>query len=291
MKTIPIKLMTALRKPGRSTCFLIKVVCKDGDVVGFTSLDTNVRFDDGIHSVVYSSREQMQPQNLQHTNDFSVDNTDLLGWFDDEMEKLVVSGKLSLGEVTIYRCTYQQLDNGVEIVGYGNVGEVDFAENSKGKRKIEFRSLMQQLRQVVNDMYSLTCRADFGDERCGMPFVWETGVVGTVTDPRLIFTITGLTRGDGWFDFGVVEFTDGDNVGKQLEVETWYEDGLTTLSFVTPYPVKPGDGLRIRRDCGKTFTDCKNYGNVPNMRAEHLTPVENSSLMVPGAFVRSVGAQ
>lgn len=291
MKTIPLALMTALAKPGRSTCFLIKAVCKDGTVMGFTSLDANVRLNDGIHEVVYSSRQQMQPQNMQQDINYTVDNTNLLGWFDEELEKLVVSGKMDLAELTIYRCTYQVLSNGVEVVAYGNVGEVDFAENARGKRKIEFRSLMQQLKQVVNEMYSLTCRAQFGDERCKMPFVWETATVVDVDDPHLIFTLDGVDQDDEWFDFGVIEFTSGDNVGATLEVETWKTSGLTTLSFVTPYPVQVGDELRIRRDCGKTFTDCKNYDNVINMRAEHLTPVENSSLMIPGAFVKSVGAQ
>lgn len=291
MKTIPLTLLNDLKKLGTSVCFAVKVKCTDGDVFGFTNLDTNIIFNDGEDLVNYSSREELAPQNIQTESNFDVDNTDLLGWFDEDMEKLVLSGKFNVAELTIYRVSYQRLGNGAEVVAYGNVGEIDFAKDTKGKRKIEFRSLMQQLKQRVTDSYSLLCRAKFGDERCGMPFVWESGEVSAVEDLNLKFTVTGLTHDDGYFDFGVIKFTSGDNTGAELEVETWLDDGNVTLSFVTPYPVQVGDTFDIRRDCGKTETDCKAYGNIINMRAEHLTPVENSSVMVPGAYVKSVGAK
>lgn len=291
MKTIPIALMTDLRKLGTSLCFAVKVRCVDGQVFGFTNLDADLRFDDGEGMLRYSSSEELCPQNIQTESNFEVDNTDLLGWFDEEMEKLVMAGKFSAAEVTIYRVSYQRLSNGLEVVAYGNVGEIDFARNKKGKRKVEFRSLMQQLKQRATNSYSLLCRAKFGDEKCGMPYVWESGVVSAVEDLNLKFTVTGLVHDDAYFDFGVVRFTSGDNTGAELEVETWLETGEVTLSFVTPYPVKVGDEFDIRRDCGKTETDCKAYGNIINMRAEHLTPVENSSVMVPGAYVKSVGAK
>lgn len=291
MKSIPLLLLTDLKKLGTAWCYCVKVKTTDGDIYGYTNLDTDLTVFDGVDSVRYSSQEEMSPQNIQTESNFEVDNTDLLGWFDEEMEKLVVSGKFGMAEVTIYRVAYQRPQNGVEIVAYGTVGEVDFAQDNKGKRKIEFRSLMQQLKQKVNENYSLLCRAQYGDERCGMPFVWEAAVVSVVADVNLRFTLNGLARPNGWFDFGVVEFTSGDNAGKDLEVESWLSNGSVVLSFVTPYPVKVGDGVRIRRDCGKTETDCMGYGNIHNMRAEHLTPVENSAVMVPGAYVKSVGAQ
>lgn len=291
MKSIPLLLINDLKKLGTAWCFCIKVKTTDGELFGYTNLDTDLTVFDGTDTIRYSSQEEMTPQNIQTESNFEVDNTDLLGWFDENMEKLVVSGKFGLAEITIYRVAYQRPQNGVEIVAYGTVGEVDFAQDNKGKRKIEFRSLMQQLKQKVNENYSLLCRAQFGDERCGMPFVWETATVSAVDDVNLKFSLSGVTRPDGWFDFGVIEFTSGDNVGKDLEVESWLSTGQVVLSFVTPYPVKVGDQVRIRRDCGKTETDCMGYGNIINMRAEHLTPVENSAVMVPGAYVKSVGAK
>jgi uncharacterized phage protein (TIGR02218 family) len=196
-------------------------------------------------------------------------------------------------EVTIYRVSYLRLNAGYEVIAYGTVGAVDFNVDRKGKRSVAFRSLMQQLKQPVNAPYSLTCRAEFGDERCGMPFVWEAATVVAVgTNPLMQLRIDGVTQPDHYYDFGVLNMLTGDNAGAdKLEIEGWLADGSIQLSFPVTYPFKVGDTLRIRRDCGKTETDCIAYGNIVNMRAEHTTPVQDKSIMVPGAYISSVGAQ
>ena len=79
MKEIPIQLLTALKRPGRSTCFLVKIVDNEGNVHGFTTLDAVVNFDDGIHAVSYSPNDEMRPQNIQSSSEMTVDNTELLG--------------------------------------------------------------------------------------------------------------------------------------------------------------------------------------------------------------------
>lgn len=292
MKKIPTPLKVTIGKPGTSTCFLVKIVCKDGDVLGFCSLDADITLDDGLHVVTYDSEQELRPQNIQQELNYSVDNTDLLGWFNATMEKLVLAGKLDFAEVTIYRCSYLRLNDGVEVLAYGTVGEVDFAPGSDGKRKVEYRGLTQQLQTNITQPWSLTCRAQFGDERCGMPFVWENATVSAVGDnPYTKFTISGVTQPDDYFVLGVLEFLTGDNAGKELEVEAWTADGSVQCSFLAPYPVKVGDTLRIRQDCDKTAANCKRYGNIVNMRAEHLTPVEDQAIMVPGAYIKSVGAK
>jgi uncharacterized phage protein (TIGR02218 family) len=290
MKKIPITLLDSFSKPGRSTCFAIKAVCKDGDVLGFTTLDADITFKDTFHTVTYSAWNELRPQNIQQQADFSVDNTDLLGWFDSTLEAAVLSGKLDWAELTIYRVSYLRLALGAEVVAYGTVGEIDFGADTKSKRKVEYRSLKQQLQQVVTEQYSLTCRNQFGDERCGMPFVWFDGTVSAVGDnPYVKFTITGVAQPDDYFQLGIIEFLTGQNAGATIEVETWLASGVVQTSFLLPFPASVGDTLRIRKDCGKTEADCIAYGNIVNMRAEHLTPVQDQSLMVPGAYIKSEG--
>lgn len=293
MKNIPLQLLERMQRPTGSWAFLAKVVSrKDGSVYGFTTLDADIEFNDGIHTVVYDCSNELRPQNIQQDLTYEADSTDLLGWFNDELEKLVLAGRFDRAELTIYRVSYLHLEAGYEVMAYGTVGEIDFSPNAKSKRKVEYVSLKGQLEQTINDMYSLTCRTEFGSEECKMPFVWENGTVaGVGSSPYLSFQIVGPSRPAGYFDFGVIDVLTGDNTGATLEVESWAADGRVKLSFLAPYPFKNGDTLRIRRDCGKTAADCKAYGNIVNMRAEHLTPVEDAGVMVPGAYIKSVNAK
>lgn len=287
MKDIPVLLLATFKKAGRSTAYLVKVVDKDGVAHGFTTLDAIVPFNDGYHAISYQPDEEMRPQNIMSSSDIETDNTELMGWFGPGMEELVVAGKFSFAEVTIYRISYLRLSYGAEVLAFGTVGEIEYSTNAQGKRKIEFRSLAEQLKQKVNDLYSLTCRVPFGGPDCGMPLVWESATVAEVEDNFLRFRVTGLAQPDGWFDLGVARFTSDDNTGAELEVESWTADGWITLSFVTPYAIPVGATLDVRRDCDKTEAACIGYGNIVNMRAEHLTPVEDQSLMVPGAYIKS----
>lgn len=291
MKTIPLALLDAYGKPGTSTCFLVKLVTKAAEVLGFATLDRNVLFDDGLGVVSYSAYQELKPQKFQEDNTFDVDNTELAGWFGQAIENLVIAGKFDLAELTIYRVNYLRLDRGFEIMAHGTVGSVSFNKTARGKRKVEFRSLMQQLKQPVNQMYSLTCRADFGDSRCGMPLVWENATVSAVgLNPRADITVTGLARPTGYFDLGVMEVLSGPNTGATIEVERWVA-GMVRLTFLAPFPFTPGVLLRFRRDCDKTEATCIAYGNIINMRAEHKTPVQDQGIMVPGAYIKSGGAK
>ena len=290
MKNIPIQLLNSLKQSGRSTCFLVRITDDDGGVHGYTNLNRVVHFDDGDGVVTYRAKYEMNPQNIQNTSNLDVDNTELEGWFDEVVTKLVLAGKFANAKICVYRINYLHPEFGAEIVSYGTVGKVDFSENRQGKRKIEWKSYSDLLKDKLNDQYSLTCRNEFGDDRCGMPFVWDAGSIADIQDNRMRFQITGVTRPDYYYNFGVVEFLDGDNATYWMEIEDWTADGWLTLTFVTPFALTLGTAVRLRRDCDKLHATCVAYGNVINMNAEHLTPTENQSVMVPGAYIRSSNA-
>ena len=290
MKTIPIQLEATYQKPGRSTTFCVKVVSKSGNVYGFTNLDDVVRFDDGEHYVEYDPTQSLVPQNIQQTSNMDPDNTELHGWFNNTLKDLIAAGEFNSAEITIYRVSYLKLAAGAEVVAYGLVGTVEYSSAHSGNRKVEYRGLDELITVAQTTLYSLTCRNEFGDDLCRMPFVWEAGVVTAVDDARMVFTISGVARPDGWFVLGVVEFLDGENATATMEVETWEADGTIKLSFPTQQNINIGDNVRIRQDCDKTWTNCKAYNNVVNMNAEHLAPVQDTSLMVPGAYIKSNNA-
>lgn len=294
MKDIPLLLLDKMERRGRSMCFLVKVVERtptgEGPVWGFASVDKRLVFNDGTHTVSYDPAQELRPQNIQNTHDMELDNTELSGWFNEVIEQRVISGNFNSAQVTVYRVAYFDLAAGAEIIAYGEIGKVDYSASSKNKRKMEFISLTKMLKLKQNDQYSLTCRNDFGDDHCGMPFVWHAATVVQVEDNLMRFKISGVSQPDDYFQLGMVVFDDGANATYDMEVESWTADGWVTLSFVTPYEITVGTNLRIRQDCLKTATACKAYGNIVNMDAEHLTPVQDQSLMVPGAYVKSQNA-
>lgn len=290
MKTIPIQLESLYQKPGRSTTFCVKVVSRSGNVYGFTNLDDVVRFNDGVHYVEYDPTQSLVPQNIQNVSSMEPDNTELHGWFSNTLKDLIAAGEFNSAEITIYRVSYLRLSAGAEVVAYGLVGTVEYSAAHSGNRKVEFRGLDEMLSVAQTDLYSLTCRNEFGDELCGMPFVWEDGTVTAVDDARSRFTISGVARPDDYFVLGVVLFVDGENATATLEVESWTAGGDVKLSFPTQQNINVGDAVRIRRDCDKTWFSCKAYNNVVNMNAEHLAPVQDTSIMVPGAYIKSTNA-
>lgn len=290
---IPILLLDALAKPGKSTCFLVKIKSKLTDAVyGFTTLDAAIRFNDGKDNMLFRAYNVLQPQNIQASWDIKdVDNTELHGWFDDIVAQTVTAGLLGNAEITIYRVAYNHTEYGAEIVGFGTVGKAEFSASKQGSRKVEFRGLSDALMRKVNPVYSITCRNEFGDERCGKPFIWEPATVLEVYNNLMAFKVTDISRPADYYNFGVVKFIDGNNANVQMEVESWEADGTVKLSFLTPYAIEDGVELWFRKDCDKFDTTCiDTYSNILNFNGEHLTPVQDQSLMVPGAYIKSNNA-
>ena len=290
MKKIPIQLLDSYEKPGRSTTFLVRIRDDDGVVWGFTNLDRRIRFDDGNGEVVYTPSQELYPQNIESVSEMESDNTELHGWFNAAMEESVLAGKFTNAEVALYRVQYLRLSYGYEVVAYGLAGRIDFSADKNGQRKLEWKGYTDILKEKQNDRFSLTCRNRFGDDRCKKPFIWESASIGEVVDNRSRFFVVGLTRPDDYFTLGILEFTSGPNKGFEGEIEQWTADGRVVLSFVTPYVIDPDTQVRLRQDCMKTEANCIAYDNIINMNAEHLTPTQDQSLMVPGAYIKSANA-
>lgn len=293
MKQITATLLNGLKKTGRSTCFLVKLKSKqNGTVYPFTTLDAAIKFNDGEDDLWYLPTNVLKPQNMQWSSNMDVDNTELHGWFDEVVALAAGAGLLGSAEVTIYRMIYTHPEYGAEVVNFGIVGRMEYSATAQSTRKIEFKGLDQLLKSKKNPLYSITCRNDFGDKRCGKPLIWSSvGTISEVTNQYLTVKIDGIAAAAGYYDFGVIKFVDGDNANVELEVEEWLAEGWARLSFVTPYPMLVGVDVMLRQDCDKFAQTCiSKYNNIINFNGEHLTPVQDQSLMVPGAYIKSQNA-
>jgi len=294
LKTIPAQLLAHEALTVTTLCLLAKVECVGtyaGTILSFASLDIDVDYDDGDGTLTYSAQNGFTPKRLAQSAGQTVDNSELDGVIRDTGITMaqVRAGLFQSAKLTIYRVNYNDLTAGRhEVVAYGRAGETKFAND---QWVTEFRSLSQLLKQPISQPYSLTCRAQFGDARCGESLVWTNGTVsslGTETDRE--FSDVTLSSNTGYYSDhgGVVEWLTGDNTGAQMEVEEFTSSSagsVIALSIPMPYAIQVGDTFRIRRDCDKKFSTCKDvYANTLNFRGENLIPVDGT-VMVPGADI------
>ena len=294
MKSIPVALQSHLDGDATTLCLLTRIACKDGTVIGFADLDVDIAYDDGDGTVTYEAENGgLAPQRLQASSDLTVDNTELQGWVSSSgiTEAQIRAGLFDYAQVRIYRVNYMDTSDGHEIVATGTAGETVFSANGW---KTEFRSLVQQLRQPISKLYSLTCRAKFGDAQCGKSFTWVSGTVSSVgTETDRMFD-SGVSGADDLYNLGVVEWLTGDNAGGQMEVDD-FGSGEFVLSLAMPYAIQVGDTFRVRKDCNKEWDDASNGclfhwagDRALHFRGEpHIPVADGGASMIPGTEIGS----
>lgn len=314
MKSIPIALQSHLDQDATTLCLLLRVRTKDGTVYGFTNLDADVVYNpatvdpggtgDDWGSATHRADNGFTPERLQASADLNVDNTDLQGWVSDTgiTEQQIRAGLFDYAQVRVYRVNYMDLTLGHELVMSGTCGETQYTATGW---KTEFRSISQQLKQPVCQLYSLTCRARFGsktigtggeqpEERkpCGKDWTWAGyTVTGVDTDePDRIFTASAMAEATDYYRLGVVRWLTGSNAGAQMEVDA-NAAGEVTLSLPIAYDVEVGDTFEIRKDCSKLWDDADNgclfhWGSerANHFRGEPDIPIADAGAsQIPGA--------
>lgn len=294
MKSIPVALQSHLDGDATTLCLLTRIACKDGTVIGFADLDVDIAYDDGDGTVTYEAENGgLAPQRLQASSDLTVDNTELQGWVSSSgiTEAQIRAGLFDYAQVRIYRVNYMDTSQGHEIVATGTAGETVFSANGW---KTEFRSLVQQLRQPISKLYSLTCRAKFGDAQCGKSFTWVSGTVTSVGVETDRLFDSGVSGADDLYNLGVVEWLTGDNAGGQMEVDD-FGSGEFVLSLAMPYAIQVGDTFRVRKDCNKEWDDASNGclfhwagDRALHFRGEpHIPVADGGASMIPGTEIGS----
>lgn len=303
-KTIPAALLAHKAQQVTTICRLLKVICKDGTQFGFANLDIDVSYNDLLDAnspgsaLLYRSANGFIPARMQNVAGTSVDNSDMAGLVSEASslgitEAEIRSGKLDFADAWVYEVNYEDLTPGRhEIIARGNCGRVSMAEDGF---RAEFRSLTQRLKQTIGEVTSITCRAQFGDARCGKTRTWTNATVTSVsgTEPDRIFTCSGLAGATDFYVPGVVEILSGDHTGLQVEVEAFSSGGIITLMFPLYFPAFVGMLIRISQDCTKDFDDdahgCLYHWSTDrtlHFRGEPKLPLgQEGALGTPGAEI------
>jgi uncharacterized phage protein (TIGR02218 family) len=281
MKTISPALDAHLARQQTSTAICWRAELTDGAILGFTSHDRDI----AIGGVTYEAASGFAPSAIASNADLAADNLEMEGLLRSPSitEADLQSGRWDFAKITVLLVNWSDLSQGSLILQTGTIGEVRV---ERGQFFAELRGLAQQVQQDIGQVYSATCRAKFGDSRCGVALgpLTETATVTSVQSDRQ-FTATALVEAADYWNLGLVTFTSGDNVGKAIEVADFASGGIVILELPMPFVIQVGDTFTISPGCGKRFEqDCRDrWNNVINFRGEPDVPGIDQMVKAGGA--------
>lgn len=165
------------------------------------------------------------------------------------------------------------------ILGKLFVGNVDVEEVSGSYVKLNIKSLTELLNtSFPSDVYQTACHYSLYGAGCKVArenFSENLLVQKGSTKKQIICS---PTKADGYYQNGIVLFTNGANVNIKKSVKL-YAGGVITLSTPLQYPPQVGNTFTIFAGCDKTMATCKNkFSNLDNFSGTPFIPSADSSL-------------
>lgn len=249
-----------------ATCW--KLTRRDAVVLGFTDHDADIHVGD----VLYKARGGMTPTAVSSSLGLQVDNMDIEGLLSDDAitEVDVIAGAYDYAEVSVFMVNYREVEAGILPLTTGWLGEVTL----KGQQFVaEVRGISQRLQQTIGELYTPTCRALLGDGRCGKDLTAYTvsGSISAVSSNER-FEDMGREETIGYFSYGTITFTSGENAGFTTEIRD-FARGTFALLIPTPKALQVGDSYTAIAGCDKRLDTCvMRFGNALNFRGEPHVP-------------------
>lgn len=309
-RTIPPALASYMQGAALTMGKIVKIgPLQDGTFRYLAMLDQDLDYDDGDGAATYIARTGAQMSAFVSSADLGVDNAEMdsLPPVDAFPLEGITDAQIRAGELdkvpyVVYCLNYADTSMGHFIWSGGTIGE----QRIKGTSLInlEQRSLSNQLKQIIGEVDSTTCRARFGSQPIGsgsdieerfpceydLTAEWVAGTVtGEAVEPDIAFADSSLLQADDHFAPGLVEWLTGANAGIETEVDA-FAAGVVSLAYPTPQPIEIGDTFRIRRQCTKAWTghnSCDTFWGTDkplHFRGEPHIPIgDGGSLNSPGA--------
>lgn len=242
-----------------------------------------------VSTKTYLASSAMGGTDVKQNRSLAVDNMEAMAFLDSASitDADLRAGLFDGATVDLFMVNWADLTMGVLWVLRGwQFGSVEIRDATC---TVELRGIGQTLETNICDLYSETCRADFGDAQCGIDLegsgMMQGGSVDSVslTSPRHRFVASsGLDMTAGQLVGGVLTWTSTGTSNFGLSVEIGEADPLTdtiTLFGPMPYDISPGDDFLIVRGCDKTFTTCEGvFANALNFRGEPWVPISGLSI-------------
>ncbi len=115
----------------------------------------------------------------------------------------------------------------------------------------------------------------------------RSGSVSSVTDAaNLTYSLDAAEprNVDGWFNYGVLTWESGANLGRSIEVQASTLAGAMTLWLPMEQPIAIGDRFRVYPGCDKLTGTCiSKFANIVNFRGEPFVPGIDQVVQFPNA--------
>ena len=278
MKTITAGMLAHLAGGLTSLATCWRLERTDGTVMGFTDHDQDLVID----GTTYTAMSGYTRSAIQTSAGISVDNLDLEGLLEDAAitEADIHDGKYDYAEIRIFLVNWRNLALGTVKLRRGWLGELTL---KRGVYTAELRGLTQALSRSIGELYAVDCRADLGDQHCGVDLTPWT-VTGTVTTggSTRIFTDTARGEASAWFTHGLLTWTAGANAGARPREVKSFEAGTFELWLPMGQTIQAADQYQVYRGCDKRLQTCRDvFENILNYRGEPYVPGLDKALRTP----------
>ena len=270
-KTVSIALKAEMTGALQRIAICMRIQRTDDTVYGFTTHDEPLTID----GLVYESTASFRPSNVASGSNLDTDNLNVEGVLDSTSitEDDLRAGRWDHASFRIFAVNWSDLTMGEYKMRAGTLGE---AQAHRHFFSIELLGLMENYGTAIGIVTQPMCRASLGDRHCkvdisaiGSPPTSGT-VSGTIdTADSDFFTLhdSARTEPDGYFDEGVITFTNGDNAGLSYEIKA-YIVGLWITKTPFAYDATGAD-YTMSRGCDRRFATCAGtFNNAANFRGE-----------------------
>lgn len=262
MKNISPQLRDHLNGSVITVATLWRIQRLDGRIFTFTDHDQPITY----IGEEYEAATGYSPSAIRSSAALDVDNMEVDGVITSATitDEDLLAGLWDFAAFKISRVNYRDLSMGEEVLRVGTIGNV---KTGKSSFNAELRGITQPLQQATGRIYQVPCDADLGDNRCKVNLAdfTVTGTVTSVTN-QSIFEDSGRGEANGYFAFGLLTFTSGDNEHFQMEVKE-FQGGQIKLQQAMPQPIQVGDTYSVYAGCDKSLGTCINkFTNVINHR-------------------------
>jgi uncharacterized phage protein (TIGR02218 family) len=248
---------------------------KDGVIFCFTEATQDIRVRDEIY--LFSSG--LRSSAIEENCNISVDNFDVEGILQSDVisEKDILNGLYDKAVIEVflvnvdYSLNIDENQKDVIFLKRGYIGAIRLL--GENKFVAEVNGFLQLADQHITQRYSLNCRANFCDKKCGLnvnDFVFD-GEITKILDKKTFQDVKNDKK-DGYFDYGIIILED--DKGQKFEQNIkFYINKTFELTIPAKVELRVGMRYKATAGCDKSIQMCiERFKNVVNFRGEPYIP-------------------